>query len=41
MLSILPLAFAAAFYPTLLAGVIVMLTRPAPRPLLVGFLLGG
>ena len=41
MLSILPLACAAAFYPTLLAGVIVMLTRPEPRPLLVGFLLGG
>jgi Sap, sulfolipid-1-addressing protein len=41
MLSILPLAFAAALYPTLLAGVIVMLTRPAPRPLLVGFLFGG
>ena len=41
MLSILPLAFAAALYPTLLAGVIVMLSRPAPRPLLVGFLLGG
>lgn len=41
MLSILPLAFAAALYPTLLAGVIVMLTRPAPRPLLLGFLLGG
>lgn len=41
MLNILPLAFAAAVYPTLLAGVIVMLGRPAPRPLLVGFLLGG
>jgi Sap, sulfolipid-1-addressing protein len=41
MLSILPLAFAAALYPTLLAGVIVMLSRPAPKPLLVGFLLGG
>jgi hypothetical protein len=41
MLRILPLAFAAALYPTLLAGVIVMLTRPAPRPLLVGFLVGG
>jgi hypothetical protein len=41
MLSILPLACAAAMYPTLLAGVIVMLTRPAPMPLLVGFLLGG
>jgi Sap, sulfolipid-1-addressing protein len=41
MLSILPLAFAAAVYPTLLAGVIVMLSRPAPRPLLIGFLLGG
>ncbi len=41
MLSILPLAFAAALYPTLLAGVVVMLTRPAPKPLLVGFLFGG
>jgi hypothetical protein len=41
MLSILPLACAAAVYPTLLAGVIVMLGRPAPLPLLVGFLLGG
>ena len=41
MLNILPLAFAAAVYPTLLAGVIVILGRPAPRPLLLGFLLGG
>lgn len=41
MLSILPLAFMAAIYPTLLAGVIVILARPAPEPLLVGFLLGG
>jgi Sap, sulfolipid-1-addressing protein len=41
MLSVLPLACAAALYPSLLAGVIVMLTRPVPRPLLVGFLLGG
>ena len=41
MLTILPLAFAAALYPTLLAGVIVILNRPTPKPLLVGFLLGG
>ena len=41
MLSILPLAFAAALYPTLLAGVIVMLTLPAPKPLLLAFLCGG
>lgn len=39
--EILLLAFVAAVYPTLLAGVIVMLSRPAPRPLLAGFLLGG
>ncbi len=41
MLSILPLAFAAAVYPTLLAGVVAILTRPQPRPLLLGFLAGG
>jgi Sap, sulfolipid-1-addressing protein len=41
VLTILPLAFAAALYPTLLAGVIVILSRPAPKRLLVAFLLGG
>lgn len=41
MLNVLALACVAALYPTLLAGVIVMLTRPDPRPLLVAFLLGG
>jgi hypothetical protein len=41
VLSILPLAFMAAIYPTLLAGVIVILARPAPERLLIGFLLGG
>jgi hypothetical protein len=41
MAEILPLAFAAAVYPTLLAGVILILARPAPKPLLVGFLAGG
>ena len=35
------LALAAAVYPTLLAGVIVILGQPRPRPLLFGFLLGG
>jgi hypothetical protein len=35
------LALAAAVYPTLLAGVIVILSRPRPFRLLVGFLAGG
>jgi hypothetical protein len=35
------LALAAAIYPTILAGVIVILAQPRPRPLLFGFLLGG
>jgi len=35
------LALAAAVYPTILAGVIVILGQPDPRRLLVGFLLGG
>jgi hypothetical protein len=35
------LALAAAIYPTILAGVIVILAQPSPRPLLFGFLLGG
>ena len=41
MASILPLALAAAVYPTLLAGVIVLLAREKPAPLLAGFLAGG
>jgi Sap, sulfolipid-1-addressing protein len=39
--SILPLALAATVYPTLLAGVIVLLAREKPAPLLAGFLAGG
>ena len=39
--NIFLLALAAAVYPTLLAGVIVILSRPNPVRLLVGFLLGG
>jgi hypothetical protein len=39
--SIIPLAFAAAVYPTLLAGVIILLARDKPAPLLAGFLAGG
>jgi hypothetical protein len=35
------LALAAAIYPTILAGVIVILSQPNPKRLLVGFLLGG
>ena len=35
------LALAAAVYPTILAGVIVLLRQENPRPLLLGFWLGG
>lgn len=35
------LALAAAVYPTILAGVIVLLRQDNPRPLLLGFWLGG
>lgn len=35
------LALAAAVYPTILAGVIVILRQDNPRPLLLGFWLGG
>jgi hypothetical protein len=38
---VLLLALAAALYPTLLAGVIVILSRPRPVRALVGFLAGG
>jgi len=41
MAHVLVLALAAAVYPTLLAGVIVILARPRPVRKLVGFLLGG
>lgn len=41
MLTILPPAFASALYPTLLAGVVIILSRPRPLPLLIGFLCGG
>jgi hypothetical protein len=39
--SIIPLAFAAALYPTLLAGVIVLLAREKPVGMLAAFLAGG
>jgi hypothetical protein len=39
--KLIPLALAAAVYPTLLAGVILLLTRPDPLRLLVAFLAGG
>ena len=41
MASTLPLALAAAVYPTLLAGVIVLLARDRPAPFLAAFLAGG
>jgi hypothetical protein len=41
VLEVLALAVAAAFYPVLLAGVLLILTRPEPRRLLVAFLIGG
>jgi hypothetical protein len=41
VISIIPLALAAAFYPTLLAGVIVILDRDKPVALLAAFLAGG
>jgi hypothetical protein len=39
--NLLPLALAAAFYPTLLAVVVIILTRPNPARLLAAFLVGG
>jgi Sap-like sulfolipid-1-addressing protein len=39
--EIFGLAIAAAFYPVLLAAVLLILTRPQPRGLLLAFLLGG
>jgi hypothetical protein len=41
VLNFLVLALAAAFYPTLLAIVVVLLTRPRPARLLVAYLIGG
>ena len=40
-LHVFILALAAAVYPTLLAGVIILLTRPEPAGQLTAFLLGG
>jgi hypothetical protein len=39
--NLILLALAAAVYPTLLAAVILILTRPNPLRMLVGFLAGG
>jgi hypothetical protein len=39
--NLIPLALAAAFYPTLLAVVVIILTRPNPARLLAAFLIGG
>jgi hypothetical protein len=41
MLDIILLGCAAAFFPTLLAGVVVMLSRPHPARLLLAFWIGG
>jgi hypothetical protein len=41
MASVVLLALAAAFYPTLLAIVLVVLGRPRPARLLVAYLIGG
>ncbi len=41
MANIIPLAFAAAVYPTLLAGVIILLARDKPVGMLAAFLAGG
>lgn len=40
-LDLIILALAAAVYPTLLAGVILILSRPSPLRMLVAFLAGG
>lgn len=39
--SLLLLALAASVYPTLLAGVVLILARPRPLRLLIAFLIGG
>jgi Sap, sulfolipid-1-addressing protein len=41
VLDLLPLAVASAVYPTLLAAVVLILTRPNPRRLLAAYLAGG
>ena len=41
MAHTIALALAAAIYPTILAGVIVLLRQENPKPLLFGFWLGG
>ncbi len=41
MINVLVLAFASAVSPTILAVVIVVLSRPKPRRLLLAYLLGG
>lgn len=41
MVDVLVLALASALYPTLLAIVVIVLTRPRPVPLLTAFLAGG
>jgi len=41
IIHIFVLALAAAVYPTLLAGVIILLTRPKPAGQLTAFLVGG
>jgi hypothetical protein len=40
-LTLVLLALAAAVYPTLLAGVILILSQPRPLRMLLGFLAGG
>ena len=41
VVNVILLALAAAVYPTLLAGVILILSRPSPLRLLIAFLAGG
>jgi len=41
VVDLILLALAAAVYPTLLAGVILILSRPSPLRLLIGFYVGG
>src|SRR4051794_5588858 len=40
-LDLLPMALWSAFYPTLLAIVVIILGRPRPRPLLLAYYFGG
>ena len=39
--DLLPMALWSAFYPTLLAMVVLLLARPRPRRLLIAYYLGG